>query len=88
MPALTAEYTSPTTTSPHTITATLPTISNSPSTDDRVAYLAELQNAVKAVQGDINEFLTKKMEEDKAISGKLDDEKLEENYGEEIVEDN
>lgn len=88
MPSVTATYSSPTTSIPHTISTPLPTLS-SPSTDDRVAYLAELQSSVKKLQGDINTLLTQKMEEDKAASGKdakVDDAKEEENYGEEIVE--
>lgn len=84
MPSVTATYTSPDTTSPHTISADLPAISGTPSTDDRVAYLAELQNAVKAIQGDINTFLTQKMADDKVAA---DDAKAEEVYGEEVVEE-
>jgi hypothetical protein len=88
MPDLTATYASPSTSSPHTISASLPAIPAAPSTDDRVAYLAELQKVVKNIQGDVNVFLTQKMEEEKAAGGnaKLDDAKAEENYGEEVVE--
>lgn len=85
-PALTAVYTSPASASDSSISSTpLPELSSTPSTDDRVAFLAALQNAVKTGQDDVNTFLTKKMEEDKAAVGKqeLEDEKLEENYGEE-----
>lgn len=87
MPSLNATYASPATSSPHIISAPLPTISSPPTTDDRVAYLADLQSAIKNIQGDINTFLTQKMEEDKAASGKVDDAKEEENYGEEVVEE-
>lgn len=85
-PALTAVYTSPDTTSGSTISsAPLPELASTPSTDERVAFLAALQKAVKTSQEDVNTFLTRKMEEDKAAAGKqeLEDEKLEENYGEE-----
>jgi hypothetical protein len=93
MPAITAEYTSPTATSPHNISQPLPSISASPSTDDRVAYLAEMQKAVKLLQDDVNVFLTQKMDEDKAGSGngngngKADDAQAEDYYGEEVVDE-
>jgi hypothetical protein len=89
MPAIKAEYTSPASSSPHALSQTLPSISASPSTDDRVAYLAEMQKAVKLLQDDVNAFLTQKMEEDKVLSGngKVDDAKLEETYGEELVDE-
>lgn len=90
MPDLSATYSSPSAPEPHTmISVPLPAISPSPPTEDRVAYLAELQKAVRSIQGDINIFLTQKMEEDKAIAGdkaKMDDAHEEEHYGEEVVE--
>jgi hypothetical protein len=82
MPALTATYASPTSSS-HTFASELPTLSSPPSTADRVAYLAELASALKNMQKDVNEFLTQKMADDKAA----DDAKDEETYGEEIVDD-
>ncbi|KAF2107255.1 hypothetical protein BDV96DRAFT_474953, partial [Lophiotrema nucula] len=87
----TATYNSPTNSpSPHTISASLPSTSANPATEDRVAHLAALQSSVKTLQGDVNTFLTQKMEEDKvkgAATVKVDDAKEEENYGEEVVEE-
>jgi len=60
--------------------------------DERSAYLSELRHSVKILQGEINTFLTKKMEEDKVEAHGADvvkqDEKEEDNYGEEVVDDN
>lgn len=89
MPPLTATYTSSSATNapsdtPPTFTHPLPAIPASPSTHDRVAFLAALQSSIRSLQSDINSFLTQKMEEDKA--GKMDDAAEEENYGEELVE--
>lgn len=68
-----------------------------------MAYLSELRTSAKQLQEDVNVFLTKKMEEDKATAGregvvgsapgdkkgveKSRDEIEEENYGEEEVGD-
>jgi hypothetical protein len=89
MPSLTATYTSPGAASPQTFTAPLPpALSSPPSTQDRVAYLAELQSSLRTLQGDINTFLTQKMEEDKTVgASKGDDATAEETYGEEVVEE-
>ncbi|KAF2745946.1 hypothetical protein M011DRAFT_478712 [Sporormia fimetaria CBS 119925] len=57
------------------------------STDERVAFLASLQEAVKHIQGDLNDHLTQLMEKDKAANGKVDASKAEDNYGEEVVEE-
>ncbi|KAF2185223.1 hypothetical protein K469DRAFT_503087, partial [Zopfia rhizophila CBS 207.26] len=87
--SISATYSSPASTSPNTFNHHLPAIPSNPSTDERTDYLGKLQSAVKQLQGDINEFLTKKkMEEDKAAGGakSVDDAKEEENYGEEAVE--
>jgi EKC/KEOPS complex subunit GON7 len=67
----------------------LPDCSENPSTDQRTAYLAALRSSVTQVQAEVNIFLTKKMEEDNAKSGKgtVNDEKEEENYGEEVVDE-
>lgn len=54
---------------------------------DHAAYLASLRSAAAKIQEDINRELTKRMEEDKAREGKLDEVKEEENYGEEVVEE-
>jgi Gon7 family len=57
----------------------------------KTAYLAELRSSVKQMQGEVNSFLTEKMEEDKktaATNGqKGKDEVEEEKYGEEDVEE-
>jgi len=82
MSSLTATYTSPTSSS-RSFTAELSALSFSPSTADRVAYLAELSSSLKNMQKDINEFLTQKMADDKAA----DDANDEETYGEEVVEE-
>ncbi|KAF2708519.1 hypothetical protein K504DRAFT_381361 [Pleomassaria siparia CBS 279.74] len=96
---LTATYTSPESSSPHTISLPLPAVSSTtttttttppPTTDDRITHLAKLQTSIKSLQADLNAFLTEKMEEDKVVglakTGKVDDAKEEENYGEEVVE--
>lgn len=90
MPSLTATYTSPTVSSvaPKVFTSELPVLSSPPSTQDRVAYFAELGSSLKTLQNDVNAFLTAKMEEDKAVGvGKGDDAKDEETYGEEVVDE-
>ncbi|KAI4155611.1 MAG: hypothetical protein LQ340_000884 [Diploschistes diacapsis] len=59
-------------------------------TEERVNYLSSLRSSVTALQEEINIFLTKKMEEDKASPGKSqgeDERTEEENYGEEVVEE-
>jgi hypothetical protein len=91
MASISAVYTSPDSTTPHQLMTSLSAMANStnPTTDERVAHLAELQSSVKALQGDINAFLTQKMEQDNAADAKnrsLDEAKEEENYGEEVVE--
>jgi hypothetical protein len=87
MPSLTSQYSS--NTAPNkTITITLPAIPDPPNTKERVAYLAELQSSLKTLQGDLNTFLTERMEEDKAAgASKVDDAKAEETYGEEVVDE-
>lgn len=89
MPSLSATYTSPTVSSasPQLFTSKLPALSSPPSTQGRVAYLAELQTSLKSLQGDINTFLTQKMEEDKAIGAEKGTAKDEETYGEEVVDE-
>ncbi|KAF1836834.1 hypothetical protein BDW02DRAFT_596005 [Decorospora gaudefroyi] len=82
MPSLTATYTSPTSSS-QTFTSDLPALSAPPTTSERVAYLAELSSSLKNMQKDVNEFLTRKMADDKAAA---DDAKDEETYGEEVVQ--
>lgn len=61
----------------------------------KTAYLSELRSSVKKTQGDINVFLTAKMEDEKKnattngapTNGKGKDEVEEEKYGEEDVEE-
>jgi hypothetical protein len=89
MPSLTATYTSPGAAAPQSFTSSLPALASlPPKTQDRIAYLAELQSSLRTLQGDINTFLTQKMEEDKAVgASKGDDAIAEETYGEEVVEE-
>ncbi|KAH8705967.1 hypothetical protein BGW36DRAFT_422491 [Talaromyces proteolyticus] len=58
---------------------------------EKKAYLAELRGLVALVQGEVNIFLTERMEEDKKAAGGTKDVELEakeeQNYGEENVED-
>lgn len=97
-PSLTANYTSPTST--HTFSSSLPTLQpGNASTEEKTAYLSALRSNVSQLQGDVNTFLTQKMEEDKAreaeavggADGKRvrmkDEEREEEMYGEEDVEE-
>ncbi|PNS21003.1 hypothetical protein CAC42_3340 [Sphaceloma murrayae] len=62
------------------------------STQARAAYLSDLRSKTSKLQDDINAFLTQKMDEDKAgqvasgLSGKVDEDKEEEMYGEEDPE--
>ena len=68
-------------------------------TKKKTAYLSELRSSTKKLQEEINVFLTRKMEEEKAAASsgiknqggtavdRAKEEKEEENYGEEIVED-
>ncbi len=66
-------------------------LSASYTTAEKTAYLASLRASVTQLQGEVNAFLTQKMEQDKvtdrAAGGPTtDDPAEEENYGEEIVE--
>ena len=85
---LSAEYTSPQ--ASHSFNQNLTTSPTPGSTKAKTAYLSELRGAVTKLQSEVNTFLTQKMEEDKANAageGGKADEKEEENYGEEVVED-
>lgn len=89
-PLLTASYKSPIAT--QSFSHSLPALpkADADNVDSKTDYLAALRaNAVK-LQGEINEFLTKKMEEDKADEGdkkrKVDEAREEEMYGEEDPE--
>lgn len=64
------------------------------SAEAKSKYLSELRASTKTLQDEVNTFLTKKMEEDKAATAtsipgkkKAKDEEEEENYGEEKVEE-
>lgn len=70
MPALKASYTSPSTsqTFTHPLTAPLPNPNSTTAATavrDKVTYLTELRTSTQRLQDDINDFLTRKMEEDK-----------------------
>jgi len=89
MPELTATYTPPTSSSesPQTFSHALPTLSSEPSTADRTASLSALQTSIRVLQADINTFLTRKMDEEKAAGAeKMADVAEEENYGEEVAD--
>ncbi|OJD25775.1 hypothetical protein ACJ73_02845 [Blastomyces percursus] len=96
---LRATYTSPdkTHTFAHTLSTSLPRSSDSSETPVKTAYLSELRGAVSALQTEVNEFLTARMDEDnnnrQASGGGADKAKSEkerreeENYGEEVLDD-
>jgi len=85
---LTASYASPSTSKTFT-TDPLPQSSNN--VEQKTAYLSALRSNISTLQGDINTFLTQKMEEDKAAEGNdskksAADEREEDFYGEEDPE--
>lgn len=91
VPKLRADYSSPT--DKQSWQYSQQSISQQPSTQDRVAYLAKLRKDVSAMQKDINTFLTSKMDEEKRLAqangngnAKIDEAKEEDNYGEELDE--
>ncbi|KAF2839670.1 hypothetical protein M501DRAFT_1003119, partial [Patellaria atrata CBS 101060] len=91
---LTASYTSPNISLPKQFSHDIlpPAPSSSPMSANNVAHLSALRSSVLQLQSSINDFLTQKMEEDKASSATnghvaLDEAKEEQNYGEEVVED-
>lgn len=92
--SLHALYTSPRPTThlfQHQLSSPLP--SESSDMKAKTSYLSELKNLITTLQGEINTFLTERMEEDKksaeAQGKKVSEQeaKEEENYGEEVVED-
>lgn len=87
---LTVDYSAPSTAS-RSFSQTLPACAQTPSTEERTAYLASLHASIGKMQDEVNAFLTQKMEEDKMSAGNAaqtaDEAKEEENYGEEVVED-
>ncbi|TKA79483.1 hypothetical protein B0A49_03576 [Cryomyces minteri] len=85
---LEAVYTSSAST--QTFSHPLPSASSATSSvQEKTAYLSVLRVSAAQLQGEVNTFLTQKMEEDRAAEGKakVDDEKEEENYGEEVVDE-
>lgn len=71
-----------------TFSKTLPPASNAMSVESKTDYLSDLRSKATQVQGEINAFLTQKMEEEKDVSGKAvkHEEREEEMYGEEDPE--
>lgn len=88
-PQLTANYSSPSTTK--SFTSALPAIPKDvKNVEEKTAYLAALRANAAKMQGELNAFLTQKMEEDKAAEGSSKktaaDEREEDFYGEEDPE--
>jgi hypothetical protein len=94
-PTLSATYSS-NTNAPFTVSLPLTAARDGATVESKTKYLSELRQSVISMQGQINRELTARMEEDKARDASaaaangariVDDEKEEENYGEEVVED-
>jgi siderophore synthetase component len=85
-----ASYTSPT--GKHEFSVPITASCTNNSTAERTRYLGELRANTKALQADINKFLTEKMEQDKSQEAgqkdkkKEEEEREEDNYGEEQAE--
>lgn len=80
---LVGNYTSPTSTNKFEIA--LPKIPHPNDKAEKTAYLGEMRKAITSLQSNVNSYLTKKMDDDKAIANSnIDERKEEENYGEEI----
>ena len=70
-------------------------LNNQSTAKETTAYISSLRNSLLEMQSDINTFLTKKMEEDKATAAtngngfadKVDEQKEEDNYGEEMEDE-
>ncbi|KAH0388375.1 hypothetical protein KCU89_g16859, partial [Aureobasidium melanogenum] len=86
---LTAVYTSPTAT--NTFSSPLQSAPTQPSSStEKSQYLGDLRQKVSQLQDDINQFLTKKMDQDKAATegAASKHEDIEEQmYGEEVVDE-
>jgi phosphoribosylanthranilate isomerase len=90
---LSADYKSPT--GQHTFSYGVPAVSEKQSTEETTDFLAKLRQSAVQMQQDINTFLTQKMDEDKAMEStkgvqhkaKVDEDKEEDNYGEEVDEE-
>lgn len=89
--SLRATYTSPTATNTFSSALPIPPGPSETTTEAKTTYLTGLREKVSAMQDEINVFLTAKMEEDKAgeaaTKSKKDEEREEQMYGEEEVED-
>ncbi|KAI4094688.1 MAG: hypothetical protein L6R37_007202 [Teloschistes peruensis] len=85
-----AAYTSPSRPAPKAFIYPLPS-SNTTSLVEKTAYLSTSRESMMQLQDRVNAFLTRKMEEDKALAAdagvKVDEKKEEDFYGEEIVEE-
>lgn len=90
---LTATYKSPK--SSEAFSSNLPSLSSDPKDQDvnsKTAYLSALRSNIVQMQSDVNAFLTKRMDEDKASEAgtvgarRVKEEKEEEMYGEEDPE--
>ncbi|MDI1492869.1 MAG: hypothetical protein OHK93_004652 [Ramalina farinacea] len=65
---LTASYTSPTSTKAFTHTLPTSAPSSAALTEEKTRYMSALRKSVVQLQGEINELLTEKMEEDKWVA--------------------
>jgi hypothetical protein len=84
---LTAVYTSPTAT--NTFSSPLESApTQHTSSTEKSQYLGDLRRKVSQLQHDINQFLTEKMDQDKAATDAPNDDHIEEDmYGEEVVDE-
>ena len=89
--SLVASYKSPT--GAKTFSLDLPTLPKEGNVDSKTTYLASLRTNASKLQGEINTFLTQKMEEDKAAekttsknNNKANEDREEDMYGEEDPE--
>jgi len=90
---LSADYRSPA--GQYTFGYEVPAVSENQSTEETTVFLAKLRQSAVQMQQDVNTFLTQKMEEDKAMestkevqqNAKVDEDKEEDNYGEEVDEE-
>jgi hypothetical protein len=84
---LTAVYTSPTAT--NTFSSPLESApTQHTSSTEKSQYLGDLRQKVSQLQHDINQFLTEKMDQDKAATDAPNDDHIEEDmYGEEVVDE-
>ena len=88
---LVASYKSPT--GAKTFSLDLPSLPQESNVDEKTTYLASLRTNASKLQGEINTFLTQKMEEDKAAekttsknNNKANEDREEDMYGEEDPE--